>query len=165
MGSKVEKSFSTLGLADGILDGVLACVIEAEKKAKSSREIQTIDVSRRGLRQDIYVGKVMVIPPAIMDEPDKIPDPLLKGAVLKLFNGEEAAELVLHQLASNEFDKLTPKVILDYKDRVFRDDEGKMSCIVLFQPAWANVRDFHAFRFIKDEEKLKTLLRHLVFSA
>ena len=93
MGSKVEKSFSTLGLADGILDGVLSCLIEAEKKAKSSREIQTIDVSRRGLRQDIYVGKVMVIPPAIMDEPDKIPDPLLKGAVLKLFNGEEAAEL------------------------------------------------------------------------
>lgn len=165
MGSKVEKSFSTLGLADGILDGVLACVIEAEKKAKSSREIQTIDVSRRGLRQDIYVGKVMVIPPSIMDEPDMIPDPLLKGAVLKLFNGEEAAELALHQLASNEFDKLTPKTILEYKDRVFRDDDGKLGCIVLFQPAWANVRDFHAFRFVKDQEKLKTLLRHLVFSA
>ena len=135
---KVEKSFSTLGLADGILDGVLARVIEAEKKAKSSREIQTIDVSRRGLRQDIYVGKVMLIPASIMDEPDKIPDPLLKGAILSLFDGEEAALLTSHQLATNEFDKLNTQDFPGYKDRVFRGDDGKLCCIVLFQPEWAN---------------------------
>jgi hypothetical protein len=162
---KVEKSFSTLGLADGILDGVVACLIESEKKAKSSKIIQTIDVSRRGLRQDIYVGKLMVIPHNVMDNIDEIPHPLLKGAVLKLFNGEDASALEMHRLSSGEFDQLTPKNILEYKDKVFRDDNNKMGCIIVFQPAWANFRDYHAFRFNKDVAKLTTLVRHLVFSA
>lgn len=163
--SKVEKSFTTLGLADGILDGVLSCLIDAEKKAKSSREIQTLEVDRRGLRQDLYVGRLMVIPHQVMDDTSKIPDPLLKGAVLRLFDGEEAMALEAHRLSTNEFDDLSPKDVTEYKDKVFRDDENKLGCVVVFQPAWGNFRDYHAFRWTKDQNKLKTMLRHLVFSA
>lgn len=163
--SKVNKSFTTLGLAGGILDGVVACVIESEKKAKSSRSIQTIDVSRRGFRQDIYIGKIMVVPHQIMDDPLSIPDPLLKGAVIKLFDGEDAAAMEMHRLSTNEYDNLSEKDLTDYKDKVFRDDSGKLGCVVLFQPAWGNFRDFQAFRFTKDVPKLHTLIRHLVFAA
>jgi hypothetical protein len=162
--ARVEKSFTTLGL-EGILQGVVACLVDAEKKAKSSREIQSIDVSRRGLRQDLYVGKLMVIPASVMDEMDKIPDPLLKGAVISLFDGEDASYLEMHRLSTSEFDNLTPKDISEYKDKVFKDSEGKLGCIVIFQPAWGNARDLHAFHFTTDVPKLTLLVRHLVFSA
>jgi hypothetical protein len=162
--ARVEKSFTTLGL-EGILQGVVACLIDAEKKAISSREIQSLDVSRRGLRQDLYVGKLMVIPASVMDEMDKIPDPLLKGAVIRLFDGEDASYLEMHRLSTSEFDNLTPKEVSEYKDKVFKDSEGKLGCIVIFQPAWGNVRDLHAFRFTKEIPKLTLLVRHLVFSA
>ena len=148
-----------------ILSNVTSAVIEAEKKAKSSKDIQTLDILRPGLRQDLYIGKLMVIPYNIMDDMEKVPLPILKGATLSLFNGEEASALESHRLAETEFDQLTPKDFSEYKDKVFRDEDGKLGCLCVFLPAFANPRDYSGFRFIKNPEKLEQLIRHLVFAA
>ena len=160
----VQKSFTTMGLGV-ILSNVTNAVIEAEKKAKSSKEIQTLDVLRPGLRQDIYIGKVMVVPPTVMDDPDKVPLPLFKGAILNLFDAETAASYDSHRLAESEFDQLNNRDFSLFKDTVFKDEEGKYTCIVMFLPAWSNPRDYVGFKFEKDVTKLEQLIRHLVFSA
>jgi len=160
----VQKSFTTKGLGV-ILSNVTAAVIEAEKLAKSSKEIQTLDILRPGLRQDIYIGKVLVVPPAVMDNQEKVPLPLFKGAILNLFDAEAASAYDSHRLAESEFDQLTNKDFVEFKDKVFKDEDGKYTCIVMFLPAWANPRDFIGFKFEKEISKLEQLIRHLVFSA
>jgi len=162
--SNVQKSFVTMGLA-AVLSNVTNSVIEAEKTAKSSKEIQTMHILRPGLRQDIFIGTLMVIPPSIMDDADKIPLPLFKGAVVNLFSGEEASALESHRLAETEFDMLGDKEFAVFKDKLFKDEEGKLGCLCVFLPAWANPRDYAGFRFVKDSEKLEQLIRHLVFGA
>jgi len=144
----VQKSFTTKGLGV-ILSNVTAAVIEAEKLAKSSKEIQTLDILRPGLRQDIYIGKVLVVPPAVMDNQEKVPLPLFKGAILNLFDAEAASAYDSHRLAESEFDQLTNKDFVEFKDKVFKDEDGKYTCIVMFLPAWANPRDFIGFKFEK----------------
>ena len=160
----VQKSFTTMGLGV-ILSNVTAAVIEAEKKAKSSKEIQTLDILRPGQRQDIYIGKVMVIPPSVMDDPQKVPLPLFRGALINLFDSEEAAAYDSHRLAESEFDQLSNKDFATFKDKVFKEGNDKYSCIVMFLPAWANPRDYVGFRFEKDAIKLEQLVRHLIFGA
>ena len=162
--SNVQKSFTTMGLT-AILSDVTSSVIEAEKKAKSSRDIQTLDILRPGIRQDLYIGKLMVIPYNVMDDMSKVPLPILKGATLTLFDGEDASYLEAHRLAETEFDELQPKDFVAYKDKVFRDENGKLGCLCVFLPAWGNVRDYAGFRYVKDSVKLEQLIRHLVFSA
>ena len=162
--SNVQKSFTTMGLT-AILSDVTSAVIEAEKKAKSSRDIQTLDILRPGLRQDLYIGKLMVIPYNVMDDMTKVPLPILKGATLSLFDGEDASYLEAHRLAETEFDELEPKDFVAYKDKVFRDEKGKLGCLCVFLPAWGNPRDYSGFRYVKDSAKLEQLIRHLVFSA
>jgi hypothetical protein len=164
MMSNVQKSFTTMGL-QAVLGAVTNAVIEAEKKAKSSREIQSLDILRPGLRQDLYIGKLMVVPYNVMEDVSKVPLPLLKGATLSLFDGEEASCLEAHRLAETEFDELEPKDFVTYKDKVFRDEDGKLGCLCVFLPAWSNPRDYAGFRFVKDATKLEQLIRHLVFSA
>ena len=161
--SNVQKSFNTMGLTV-ILTNVTAAVIEAEKKAKSSGDIQTLDVLRPGLRQDIYIGKIMVIPPAVMDHADKVPLPLFKGAILSLFNGEDASYYEQHRLAESEFDELKDKHFSAFKDKVFKED-SKYKCLVMFLPAFANPSDYKGFKFTKEESELQQLIRHLVFGA
>ena len=160
----VQKSFNTMGLGV-ILTNVTAAVIEAEKKARSSREIQTLDVLRPGLRQDIYIGKIMVIPPSVMDDPEKVPLPLFKGAILNLFDSETAAAYDSHRLAESEFDELKNSDFAQFKDRVFKEGNEKFACVIMFLPAWSSPRDYVGFRFDKDAVKLEQLIRHLVFSA
>ena len=162
--SNVQKSFVTMGLT-AVLSNVTNSVIEAEKKAKSSREIQTMHILRPGLRQDIFIGSLMVIPYSIMEDIEKVPLPLLRGAVMTLFAGEEAQLLEAHRLAETEFDKLEGKDFAQFKDKLFRDEDGKLGCLCVFLPAWANPRDYAGFRFVKDPEKLSQLIRHLVFAA
>jgi hypothetical protein len=164
--TRVEKSFSTLGLDQGILDNVKTTLIAAEKKARSTKEIQSIDILRRGLRQDIYVGKLMVLPPSIMEDTTRIPLPLFRGAALKMCkNTEEVVYLETHRLATSEFDVLEDKDLKYFKDLIFKDESGKYTSFVVFLPAWANARDFHGFRFTTDPEVMDLTLKHLVFSA
>ena len=162
--SNVQKSFNTMGLT-AVLKHVTESVIAAEKVAKSTKEIQTMHVLRPGLRQDIFIGSLMVIPYSVMEDVTKIPLPLLKGATVNLFCGEEASALESHRLAETEFDELEAKDFNNFKDKLFRDTDGKLGCLCVFLPAWANPRDYSGFRFVKDAEKLEQLIRHNIFTA
>lgn len=163
--SKVEKSFTTIGLQPELLSKVATCVAQAAAKAQSDSEIQSIEVSRPGFRQDLYLGRIMVMPPSVMLDPEKVPSALLHGAILKLFDGEEATNLETHRLATTEFDQLTPEDLKQYQEKVFTGPDGKQVSLVFFLPAWGGDHDFHAFRYTKDMEALTLLLRHLVFGA
>lgn len=159
------KSFQSFMINDGLLGKVVEAIKAGEKEARSSGDIQTFEVFYKGFRQNIAIGRVMVIPAKVADSRDTFPVALLYGTLLKEFCGEELADLITYKMGDTEFDEYSKADLAALKDKVFKNSEGKYESIVLFAPAWWNNREFIHFKFTKDDEKLTNMVRHLIFSA
>jgi hypothetical protein len=155
-----------VSVSGGILDNVLRAVLEAKDAAVNKKQIQTIDVYSRGHRVDISWGKIIVIPPSVCDTFANIPPALRDGCAFHEFHGDDWANFESFRLAESEFDAPDPKLVAEFKEKVFRSTESnRLVPVILFQPTWGYSRDAMIIRWIKDEVKLREAIRHLVFGA
>jgi hypothetical protein len=161
------KSYSMLPISGGILDNVFRAVVSAKDTAVRKSETQTVDVYFRGHRHDLVWGKIMVIPAAVCEGDFKdIPKPILEGALLRSFAGEDLAEYQTFRLSESKFDEPTKEQMKVFKEKLFtKGPNGKYAPIVLFLPAWQHPTDYTILQWVEDEQAMKQALRHLCFGA
>ena len=161
----VVKSFSSFSVSEGLLAKVVDAVKQGESLARRSGQIRSFEIFYHGFRTNLVLGRIMVIPAAVADSIEDFPSALLYGAMVKELSGETLSDAFTYKMGENEFDQYNPKDLADIKDRLFKDVDGKYRSLVMFIPTWAAPRDYVTFKFVKDDEKLSMLLRHLVFAA
>lgn len=164
----VVKSFQMFTVSEELLQKVVEAVQAGDKKARSSGDIQSFEVFCHGFRQNIALGRIYIVPPAICNDRKNFPTALLYGAIVRIFGtgGEEVADLIEHKMGVGEFDEYSQADFDTIKEQLFVDPQTeKEACLVLFAPNWMNTREFISFHFTKDSDKLKNNLRHQVFSA
>jgi predicted DNA-binding WGR domain protein len=164
-GTMILKSFQSFMVNDGLLEKVVEAIKAGEKEARTTGNIQTFEVFYKGFRQNIAIGRVMVIPAKVADSREDFPLALLYGCMMKEFGGEEMADIINYKIGDTEFDEYSKADLAALKDKIFKNKEGKYESLVLFAPSWLVAREFVHFKFTKDDEALKNLVRHLVFSA
>lgn len=166
--SVAGKSFQMFTVSEALLAKVTEAVRAGEKEARSSGSIQSFEVFCRGLRMNISLGRVMVVPPAVCGDRKDFPTALLYGRLVRVFGtgGEEVADLIEKRIGDNEFDEYSQADFDTIRKELFEDKRtGKEACLVIFAPNWMNCREYVGFHFSDDESQLKNDLRHLVFSA
>jgi hypothetical protein len=159
------KSFQSFQVSEELLQKVTEATVQGEKKARSSGDVISFELFYLGFRQNISIGRLFVIPASICSKPKDFPIALLYGTVVKLLNlGSEAADLIAMQTGS-EFDEEedVKAHLTSLKEKAFTTEDGKEVSLILFAPNWVGIREYVAFQFTDDEEKLRNLLRHLVF--
>src|SRR5271168_934687 len=166
--SVAGKSFQMFTVSEELLAKVVEAVQAGEKKAKSSGEIQSLEVFCHGFRQNISLGRVMVVPPSVCSDRKNFPTALLHGALVRVFGtgGEEISDLIEKKIGESEFDEYSQADFDSLKESLFVDKKtGKEACLIIFAPNWMNSREYICFHFTKDAAELSNNLRHQVFSA
>ena len=166
--SVAGKSFQMFTVSEELLAKVVEAVQAGEKKARSSGDIQSLEVFCHGFRQNISLGRVYIVPPAVCNDRQNFPTALLHGALVRVFGtgGEEIADLIDKKIGESEFDEYSQADFDTIKKELFVDPRTeKEACLIIFAPNWMNTREFICFHFTKDAEQLKNNLRHQVFAA
>ena len=166
--SVAGKSFQMFTVSEELLAKVVEAVQAGEKKARSSGDIQSLEVFCHGFRQNISLGRVYIVPPAVCSDRKNFPTALLHGALVRVFGtgGEEMSDLIEKRIGESEFDEYSQADFDSIKEQLFVDPQTeKEACLVIFAPNWMNTREYICFHFTKDSEKLKNNLRHQVFAA
>lgn len=161
----VHKGYGTFGVSEALLNQTILAIRDGEAKAKSTGKIQTFEVSRKGHRQNLVIGRIYVVPPSVADDVKDFPTSLLFGAICSKLNPNDYADVASEQIGGSEFDEYSKPDMDVIKDKLFKNAEGKYDVLVFFNPAWAPNREQIFFPFTKDEEALAGLTRHLIFSA
>jgi len=164
-GDEALKSWQSFAVNDGLLAKVVEAVKAGDKTARTSGDIQSFEIFIRGFRQNIAIGRIYIVPPAIANDRKNFPIALLYGTIVRIFGGEEMADLIANKIGETEFDEYSKADFKNIQDGLFKNEEGKNVCLVIYAPAWLNQREYIAFHFTADDEKLSNLVRHLVFSA
>lgn len=159
------KSFQSFTVSDDLLAKVVEAVLAGEKKARTSGTIQSFEVFYRGFRQNIAIGRIYIIPASVCNDRKDFPTALLYGCLVKEFGGEEIGDMVEKKIGESEFDEYSQADFDTIKEKLFGVGGDKFESLVLFAPCWWNKREYIAFKFSKDEAKLKNNLRHQVFAA
>lgn len=166
--SVAGKSFQIFTVSEELLQKVVEAVQAGEKEARSSGNVQSFEVFCHGFRQNISLGRIMVVPAKVCSDRKSFPTALLHGALIRIFGwgGEEIADLVEKKIGDSEFDEYSQADFDSLKESIFRDVRtGEEASLVVFAPNWMNSREYICFHFTKDAEELKNDLRHQVFSA
>ena len=90
---------------------------------------------------------------------------LLYGCVVKVYGGEEVGDLVSKKIGESEFDEYSQADFDSIKKMLFEDHEGEVASLIVYAPNWWNTREYIAFHYTSDDDKLKNNLRHQVFAA
>jgi hypothetical protein len=166
--SVAGKSFQMFTVSEELLAKVVEAVQAGEKEARSSGNTQSLEVFCHGFRQNISLGRVYIVPPAVCNDRKDFPTSLLHGALIRVFGwgGEEIADLIEKRIGQSEFDEYSQADFDTIKKDLFVDPRtGKEACLIVFAPNWTNTREWITFHFTKDANELKNNLRHQVFSA
>jgi hypothetical protein len=166
--SVAGKSFQMFTVSEELLAKVVEAVQAGEKQARSSGNTQSLEVFCHGFRQNISLGRVYIVPPAVCNDRKDFPTSLLHGALIRVFGwgGEEIADLIEKRIGESEFDEYSQADFDTIKKDLFVDPRtGKEACLIVFAPNWMNTREWITFHFTKDANELKNNLRHQVFSA
>jgi hypothetical protein len=166
--SVAGKSFQIFTVSEELLQKVVEAVQAGEKEARSSGNVQSFEVFCHGFRQNISLGRIMVVPAKVCNDRQNFPTALLHGALVRVFGtgGEEVADLIEKKIGAGEFDEYSQADFDTIKKELFTDAKtGEEASLVVFAPNWMNSREYVCFHFSDNAEQLKNDLRHLVFSA
>jgi hypothetical protein len=164
--SIASKSFQSLAISEALLSKTVEAIKAGEKEARSTGVPQSFEAMYRGFRQNIAIGKIVVVPPAVADKKGQdFPTALLYGCLVRTFGGEEMGDLISHKIGDSEWDEYSQASYSSIKEELFGTEDGKFACLVLFIPNWVNKREYVGFQFPKDDNQLTNLTRHLVFSS
>lgn len=164
-GNNVVKSFSSFSVSDGLLAKIVEAVKQGNRDAVRSGQVRSFEIFYHGLRANLVMGRIVIVPPAVADSIEDFPSALLYGAMVRETNGETFSDAYTYKLGESEFDTYSSQDMAAIKDRLFRDVNGKYRSIVIFIPTWAAPRDYVMFKFVKDDAQLCMLIRHMVFGA
>src|SRR5208282_1840483 len=160
------KSFQSFMVNDGLLSKTVEAIKAGEKEARSSGNVQSFEVFYKGFRQNIAIGKIVVVPPSVADKKGQdFPTALLYGCLVRTYGGEEMGDLISHKIGDSTWDEYSQASYSSIKEELFGTEDGKFACLVLFIPNWVNKREYVGFQFPKDDNELSNLTRHLVFSS
>jgi hypothetical protein len=165
LGNTVVRSYSSFAVNDALLAKVVEATKQGERDARRSKSIRSFEVFYHGHRQDLVLGRILIIPPQAADSIDTFPAPLLYGAMIQELSGETVSDVLNYKLGESEYDEYDSADLAAIKDRLFKDADGKYRSIVMFIPTWAAPRDHVTFKFVKNDAELMLKLRHLVFAA
>lgn len=166
--SVAGRSFQIFTVSPELLQKVVEAVQAGDKEARSSGNIQSFEVFCHGFRQNIALGRIYVIPPAVCSDRKTFPTALLHGALIRIFGwgGEEIADLIEKKIGESEFDEYSQADFDSLKKSLFENPvTGKEACLIVFAPNWMNSREWITFHFTQDADQLKNNLRHQVFAA
>src|SRR5271157_3994193 len=92
--SVAGKSFQIFTVSEELLAKVTEAVQAGEKEARSSGNIQSFEVFCHGFRQNISLGRIMVVPPAVCNDKETIPTAILHGELVRIYGwgGKEMGE-------------------------------------------------------------------------
>jgi antitoxin (DNA-binding transcriptional repressor) of toxin-antitoxin stability system len=165
-GTQVNKSFQSFMVNDGLLARMVEAIKKGDEGARRTGEIQTFEAFYHGFRQNIVIGRIMVVPAKVADSPDTFPVSLLYGCLVKELYPEDLQSMIAHKVGESEFDIYNAKEFAEIKDKLFKNPKtGRYDSLVVFVPSWSNHREYVVFKMTKDDELLMNLVRHLVFSA
>src|SRR5271170_5220163 len=153
--SVAGKSFQIFTVSEELLAKVTEAVQAGEKAARSSGDIQSFEVFCHGFRQNISLGRIMVVPPAVCNDKETFPTALLHGALVRIYGwgGEEIGDLINKKIGDSEFDEYSQADFDTLKEKLFVDEKtGKEACLIVFAPNWMNSREYVCFHFTKDAE-------------
>ena len=160
-----SKGFQQFMVNEELLQKVTEAVQAGEKQARSGGEIQSFEVFYLGMRQNIAIGRIYVVPPSVCTDRKNFPTALLYGCLVKEIGGEEMGDMIEKKIGESDFDEYSQLDFDSLKETLFGTEEGEYSSLVIYAPMWWNKREYIAFKFTKDEEQLKNNLRHQVFAA
>src|SRR5579863_1565380 len=137
--SVAGKSFQIFTVSEELLAKVTEAVQAGEKEARSSGNIQSFEVFCHGFRQNISLGRIMVVPASVCNDKKDFPTALLHGALVRIFGwgGEEIADLIEKKIGESEFDEYSQADFDKLKTELFVDPKtGKEACLIVFAPNW-----------------------------
>src|ERR1700675_654389 len=105
--SVAGKSFQIFTVSEELLDKETDAGQVCEKQARPSGNIQSFEVFCHGFRQNISLGRIMVVPPAVCNDRESFTTALLHGALVRIFGwgGEEIGDLIDKKIGDSEFDE------------------------------------------------------------
>jgi hypothetical protein len=154
------RTFSIQAVPDAILNAVVSAVEDGVKKAKKSGGVQRLELTKKGYRQDLVFGELFVIPPSVCGSAKDFPSILLKSSLVHGLSAEEAVEFKFATQDGNA--KLHAEVLKRAKN-LFKNKEGKDTCLLAFAPTWGHYSSFRTFPY--EPETVTAVLQNLVFAA
>jgi hypothetical protein len=165
MASNVVKSYSAFRVNEGLLLKVLEAVKNGEVSARRYGTVRSFQVSYHGHREDLVMGTIYLIPAKLADNADDFPSALLYGQLVKELTPEVLADLYHQKIGESEFDNYDAADMSAIKDRLFKDAEGRYRTLVAFLPAWTTPSDLVVFKYVRKDDVLLTMLRHMIYNV
>ena len=162
MPNMVLRSFQAYGANDEILNGAVDEIKSAVKSAKASGTVQVVSLMRKGYRDDLQVGEIYVVPPAVCDSMEDFPRALLLSKIRQHATPEGQIEFEMGALVDKA--DMSKETLSAFKDIVFRDGgEGDLKPLLVFRACWSSPYD--AIGFLYDEKTLLCKLREVAYAA
>ena len=161
MSSTILRSYQVYGADDQILTAAVEAVKKAVKEAKSRGSVQKVTLARRGVRQDIEVGDVYVVPPSVCNDPADFPTLLLNANLRKHTTGEGMVEFQMGALADPK--ELSRESLQAFKKVCFANAAGDTAPLIVFAASWAHPSAYQSFAY--DEDTLLANLRDVAYAS
>lgn len=163
--SAVVKTYSAFSMSEALLGKVTEAVKQGERDARRYSQLRSFEIFYQGHRQNLVLGRIMIIPAKLADSIEDFPSALLYGAMVKELKAESIAEMLSFKIGDSEYDEYDKKDLAAIKEKLFTDPEGTLRSIVMFIPTWAAPRDYVMFKFTRDDERLAMLIRHMIYGV
>src|SRR5208337_1198437 len=142
------RSFQSFMVNDGLLSKTVEAIKAGEKEARSTGVPQSFEVFYKGFRQNIAIGKIVVVPPSVADKKGQdFPTALLYGCLVRTYGGEEMGDLISHKIGDSTWDEYSQASYSSIKEELFGTEDGKYAALILFAPNWVNKREYVGFQF------------------
>ena len=161
MATSILRSYQVFGADDQILASAVDAVKTAAKDAKSHGDVQRVTLAKRGIRTDIEVGDVFVVPPSVCDNPEDFPTILLSANLRNYAPGEGMIEFQMGGLLDPK--ELSRDTLQQFKKVCFANSKGDIVPLVVFAAAWAHPSAYQSFPY--DEDTLLSRLREVAYAA
>ena len=161
MATSIYRSYQVFGADDQILASAVDAVKKAAKDAKAHGNVQRVTLAKRGIRTDIEVGDVYVVPPSVCDSPEDFPTILLSANLRNYAPGEGMVEFQMGGLVDPK--ELSRDVLQNFKKVCFANAKGDIVPLVVFAAAWAHPSSYQSFAY--DEDALLGRLREVAYAA
>ena len=161
MATNIFRSYQVFGADDQILASAVDAVKTAVKDAKSHGDVQRVTLSKRGIRTDIEVGDVYVVPPSVCDNPEDFPTILLSANLRNYAPGEGMIEFQMGGLLDPK--ELSRDTLQQFKKVCFTNPKGDIVPLIVFAAAWAHPSAYQSFAY--DEDALLSRLREVAYAA
>lgn len=158
MTNSIFRSYQVFGADDTILSSAVDSVKEAVKKAKASGKVQRVVLHKKGVRLDLEIGDVYVVPVSVCDDPATFPTAILYANLRQHTTGEGMVEFSMGDLVDPK--ELSKETLKAFKELVWGDSKEPL---LVFAASWSNIADHQSFLY--DADTVFAELRDVAYAA